>query len=343
MADVLSPVPRLKFWGNNGLPLAGGKLFTYSAGTTTKIATYTDSTGGTPNANPVILDYRGEANVWIPPNVAYKYVLAPSTDTDPPTNPIWTVDQLVSSQLVTLYGGVDSGTANAYVLTFTANFSAYADGIVIYWIPSNTNTSISTLNVNGLGIVNIQNANGTGLSAGQLQAGQPATVIYKGGVWVLMSPQVGVPVRVYKTATTTRASTTTLSADPHLIIPGGTGTFGVEGFLLFNEATTGAGGIQFGLYDTGGAALASNPKMLLQGTVNGAAYLAKANWNVAAATVSVSIATVSVSGDNDAVLFRGVLVGNGAGNIGISWAQNASNVNATALLQGSWLQVTQLS
>jgi hypothetical protein len=341
--EVLSPVLRQKFFANSGIPLNGGKLFSYTAGTSTKRSTFRDSAGAGTNTNPIILDYRGEADVWIPPNVGYKFVLAPANDTDPPTNPIWSVDNVTNAQLITLYGGVDSGVANAYVLTFTSNFSAYADGIVIYWIPANTNTGVSTLNVNGLGPLSIVGANGNGLSAGQLQANQPATVMLVGGAWVLLLPQVGVPVRVYKTAGTARASTTTLTADPHLIIPGGTGTFAVEGLLLFNEATTGAGGIQFGLYDTGGASLTSNPKMLLQGSVNGATYTAKASWNVAAATLSVSIGTVSISADNDAVLFRGVLVGNGPGNIGISWAQNSSNVNATALLQGSWLQVTQLS
>lgn len=340
---TLSPVLKQQFLGNDGRPLVGGKLFTYLAGTTTKTATYSDPAGSAPNANPVILNFRGEASVYIEPNKGYKFVLAPSTDMDPPMNPIWTVDNATNLQLLTLYGGIDSGVANAYVLNFTANFSAYTDGIVIYWIPSNTNTSISTLNVNGLGPLSILNANGNGLSAGQIQANQPAMIVLKSGAWVLMLPQLGVPVRVYKTASTARSSTTTLTADPHLIVPGGTGTFAVEGLLLFNESTTGAGGIQIGLYDTGGASLVSNPKMLLQGSVNGAAYTSKASWNVAAATVSVSIATVSISGDNDAILFRGVLVGNGAGNVGISWAQNASNANPTAMLQGSWLQVTQLS
>ena len=340
---TLSPVFRQQFFGNDGNPLSGGKLFSYLAATTTKTPTYTDSTGGAANTNPIVLDFRGEANIWIEPNKGYKFVLAPSTDTDPPTNPIWTTDNVKNSQLITLYGGVDTGAVNAYVLNFTASFSSLTDGIVIYWVPSSTNTLGSTLNVNGLGPLPILNANGTGLSAGQLRAGQPASVIYNGGTWTLLSPQVGVPVRVFKTVSTARASTTVLTADPHLIIPGGTGTFAVEGLLLFNEATTGVGGIQLGLYDTGGASLASNPQMLLQGSVNAAAFLAKANWNVAAATVSAAIATVSVAGANDAVLFRGVLVGNGAGNVGISWAQNASNVNATNLLQGSWLQVTQLS
>lgn len=91
---ILSPLPIQKFFASDGRPLAGGKLFTYTAGTTTKVATYTDSTGGTPNTNPVILNFRGEANVWLDPTLTYKFVLSPANDTDPPTNPIWTEDQV---------------------------------------------------------------------------------------------------------------------------------------------------------------------------------------------------------------------------------------------------------
>lgn len=187
MTAVLSPLAKQQFFDNNGRLLVGGKLFTYIAGTTTKQATYVNSAGITPNANPIILDFRAEANIWVPPNVGYKYVLAPSSDTDPPTNPIWTVDNLVSSQLITLYGGVDSGVTNAYVLNFTANFTSYTDGIVIYWIPSNTNTGPSTINVNGLGVVSIVNQNGTALSSSQLVANQVATIMYKGGQFLLIS------------------------------------------------------------------------------------------------------------------------------------------------------------
>lgn len=92
----LAPLPIQKFFDNNGNPLNGGLLFTYVAGTTTKVATYTDSTGGTPNTNPIVLDYRGEARVWLDPTLTYKFTLAPVGDTDPPTKPIWTVDQIAS-------------------------------------------------------------------------------------------------------------------------------------------------------------------------------------------------------------------------------------------------------
>lgn len=186
MTNVLSPSVKQQFFDNNGRPLVKGKLFTYQAGTSTKLASYSDAAGSA-NANPIELDFRGECNLWIPPNVAYKYVLSPSTDTDPPTNPIWSVDDVVSSQLVTLYGGVDTGIANAYVLTFTANFTAYTDGIVIYWIPSNTNTTASTINVNGLGPVDIVNQDGTPITSSQLVANQVATIMYVGGEFLLIS------------------------------------------------------------------------------------------------------------------------------------------------------------
>lgn len=191
MAETLSPTPRLQFLNNDGKPLVGGKIFTYSAGTSTKLATYTDSGGGTPNSNPVILDFRGEANIWIPPNVPYKYVLAPANDTDPPGSPIWTVDNIVNSQLLTLWGGVDVGSSNAYILDFVANFTSYTDGIVIYWIPSQTNTGVSTINVNGIGPVAIRQQNGDNVLPGMIQQDQIAQIIYRNGSFVLIGPMSG--------------------------------------------------------------------------------------------------------------------------------------------------------
>lgn len=55
---------RHKFWDDAGIPLSGGKVYTYSPGTTTPLNSYTDSTGITPNSNPVILDAKGEADIW---------------------------------------------------------------------------------------------------------------------------------------------------------------------------------------------------------------------------------------------------------------------------------------
>jgi hypothetical protein len=85
---TISPQPKLQFFTANGEPLTGGKLYTYAAGTTTPLATFTDEGGLTPNANPVILNSRGEASVWLG-NASYKFKLTDSNDVE-----IWTVDNL---------------------------------------------------------------------------------------------------------------------------------------------------------------------------------------------------------------------------------------------------------
>ncbi|MFA6060824.1 MAG: hypothetical protein WC756_21685 [Taibaiella sp.] len=96
MPVKIAPPPRQQFENANGIPYSGAKLFTYLAGGTTKTATYTDSTGGTANANPIILDSAGRTpnGLWLTQGLAYKFVLAPSTDTDPPTSPIFTEDNV---------------------------------------------------------------------------------------------------------------------------------------------------------------------------------------------------------------------------------------------------------
>ncbi len=101
----LSPSPIQNFLDNNGIPCIGCQIFTYAAGTTTPLASYTDSTGNTPQTNPIILNARGEpqsggssVGIWLG-NATYKFVLAPATDTNPPTNPTWTVDNIPGSGL----------------------------------------------------------------------------------------------------------------------------------------------------------------------------------------------------------------------------------------------------
>jgi hypothetical protein len=92
----LSPLPVQRFYSNVGVPLVGGKLFTYVAGTATKQATYKNQ-GGTLNTNPIILNFRAEANLWLDSALTYKFVLAGPFDTDPPTNPIWSVDSIAGT------------------------------------------------------------------------------------------------------------------------------------------------------------------------------------------------------------------------------------------------------
>lgn len=120
--------PPLKFtaWDSSGNPLAGGKLYTYVAGTTTPKATYTDSGLGTPNANPVILNSRGEASVWL--SGAYQLVLKDASDvtiysqdnvTDALTNSTISGTLTISSTAVT-WSGNPTHSGNH---TFSGNVS----------------------------------------------------------------------------------------------------------------------------------------------------------------------------------------------------------------------------
>jgi len=60
----LMPEPRQRYFNNNGTVAAGCLLYTYAAGTSTPKATYTDSAGTTPHANPIVLDSKGEAVIY---------------------------------------------------------------------------------------------------------------------------------------------------------------------------------------------------------------------------------------------------------------------------------------
>jgi hypothetical protein len=177
----LAPALRLKSWTANGQPNAFGTITTYSAGTVTPVATFVDTTGTTQNLNPLTLNVRGEANVYLLPNVGYKIVEA-----DQFGNSIGTVDQIFNSQLITYYG-VDTGAANSYIVTANTPYTAYANGELVFFVPSNTNTGASTININGLGPINITTITGAPLTAGQIAAGIMTELIYYNGSFQLLS------------------------------------------------------------------------------------------------------------------------------------------------------------
>jgi hypothetical protein len=83
MAVNLSPIGNgFQFFNNDGLPLNAGKIFTYQAGSTTPLATYTDSSGLIANTNPIILgtDGRPPSTIWLTQGFFYKFVLKTAAD-----------------------------------------------------------------------------------------------------------------------------------------------------------------------------------------------------------------------------------------------------------------------
>jgi len=70
MAVFLSPIGGAgwQFFNNDGTVLAGGKIYTYAAGTSTPKATYTTSAGNIAHANPIVLDSAGRVpggEIWL--------------------------------------------------------------------------------------------------------------------------------------------------------------------------------------------------------------------------------------------------------------------------------------
>lgn len=72
-----------QLFDNNGDPLSGGKIYTYEAGTTTPLTTYTTSVGNIPHTNPIILDAAGRVpggEIWLDYAQQYKMIVKTSAD-----------------------------------------------------------------------------------------------------------------------------------------------------------------------------------------------------------------------------------------------------------------------
>jgi len=89
--------PGRQYFDDNGDPANGYQLFTYIAGTSTKVTTYKDNAGAASHTNPIILGSDGKIpgnELWVLTG-SYKLVLASPTDTDPPSSGETLSDNLV--------------------------------------------------------------------------------------------------------------------------------------------------------------------------------------------------------------------------------------------------------
>jgi hypothetical protein len=62
---------------NGIVPLVGGQIYAYQAGSSTPLATYTSSSGTIANTNPIILGSTGKlpSELWLQSGYAYKFIL----------------------------------------------------------------------------------------------------------------------------------------------------------------------------------------------------------------------------------------------------------------------------
>ena len=236
MTTILSPVPKLQFFTAAGIPLVGGKVYTYAAGTSTPLSTYADSTGATANTNPIILDSRGEANVWLGSS-AYKFKLTDSNDVE-----IWTVDNIQTAQAL-----ADAVQAN--LTAYEASLAASGGSNLIGFLQAGIGATARTVQSKNRDIVNVKDfgavGNGTTDDTAAIQAAinQVASlgggkVIFNMGIYLItarLTANVGVlldgEVRTDVSANTNGGS----SAKPRIVWGGVSG----ETMFRISPATIG--------------------------------------------------------------------------------------------------------
>lgn len=131
MAVNLSPVGGVaaQFFTNNAVPLSGGKLYTYAAGTTTPQVAYTTSQGNIAWTNPIVLDaggrVPGSGEVWLTDGLIYKFVLKDANDVL-----IATYDNItgINSNAVAYTNSQEIQTATAGQTVFTLTTMQYQVG-----------------------------------------------------------------------------------------------------------------------------------------------------------------------------------------------------------------------
>lgn len=167
---TIMPLPRFTGFDANGDPVPGGLLYTYIAGTSTPVATYTDVGLAVPHTNPIVLNSAGrpasggsELGVYLTPGTSYKFVLQTADGV-----PVWAQDQVAAvptaSQTVDVVGtagealgvnaavylssGVRGKTAGQWFLTDAdfpdASAVATLTGVTLAAIPQAASGAIRT-------------------------------------------------------------------------------------------------------------------------------------------------------------------------------------------------------
>ena len=150
-----------QFFANDGAPLAGGKLYTYVAGTTTPSTVYTSSSGATAHSNPIILNSAGRvpSEIWLTVRNTYKFVLTSSVDVvigtydnipaatfdGAPFTSVNATEALTAGNFVNIYS--NSGTA-AVRKASALDPAKYANGFVLSSVSSGSGATVYSVGIN---------------------------------------------------------------------------------------------------------------------------------------------------------------------------------------------------
>lgn len=166
-----------QFLDNNGDPLAGGKLYTYAAGTTTPQITYTSNTGLVSNSNPIILDSAGRTpeQIWLSEGISYKFVLKTSADVQ-----IGSYDNITSiNDFSSVYSALSASSGSSLIGFIQSGANTVARTVqsklrdvlcVFDFMTSAQVTAVQTNNYTGVSVTDITTAvkNAVTTAAGRL-------------------------------------------------------------------------------------------------------------------------------------------------------------------------------
>ena len=220
---VLSPTAKMAFIDAAGEPLVAGKLYTYIAGTTTLQATYTDSSGAQANTNPIILDSRGEANVWLG-GAVYKFVLKDADDAL-----IWSVDNI--SAPTSAVSPVLSGSVTIDSNTTTPALKITQTGVgPVLRVQDSTDPDTTPFIIDTNGNVGI----GTATPASALDVASPGVIT---GAWAYL-PSGTAMLFVQTAAPTGWTKSTTHDNKALRVVSGAASSGGTTGFTsVFTSRT----------------------------------------------------------------------------------------------------------
>ena len=238
-----------QFFDDNGVPLSGGLLYTYAAGTTTPVPTYTSQSGLVLNANPIVLNSAGRtpAQIWLTAGNSYKFVLQTSTGVT-----IRTDDDIFASFALADEVGVAVGFGLGGITTNIAVGNTALD--------SNTTGSNNTAVGSNALTANTDGFQNTAVGSEALDAnttGDYNTAVGFQAATAATTANYAVAVGYRALNAATGDGNTAVGADALLLVSTGTNNVAI-GYQAGNSITTGANNIVIGFDADASSATASN-------------------------------------------------------------------------------------
>lgn len=151
MGTQISPFGNNQFFTPGGVAAVGYQLFVYAGRSTEKARVWTNQDGVVPHTNPIVLDGNGfpPMPIYIDTTKAYKFVLAFPEDLDPPTLPLYTVDQVSVGLETPTVSTPEWSTGPTPTYVGATQFSVVGNALVLFTVGRRVKALINAGNLYG--------------------------------------------------------------------------------------------------------------------------------------------------------------------------------------------------